>query len=88
MGSDRKAAMAKVWARRFKKRQAAVDFMKSTMEYRAYLVGASYPIDEPDPFDATTSKRQWERQVQVWRARLRMAMWSTAIVARDSNRRS
>ena len=86
MGSDRKAAMAKVWARRFKKRQAAVDFMKSTMEYRAYLVGASYPIDEPDPFDATISKRQWERQVQVWRARLRVATYPIAY--RDSDRGS
>ncbi len=85
MGSDRKAAMAKVWARRFRKRQAAVEFVQSTAEYRAYLVGASYPIDEPDPFDATTSKRQWERQVQVWRARLRVAMYP--IVYRDSDRR-
>ena len=85
MGSDRKA-MAKVWARRFRKRQAAIEFVQSTAEYRAYLFGASYRIDEPDPFDATISKRQWERQVQIWRARLRVATYPFAY--RDSDRRS
>ena len=77
MGSDRKA-MAKVWARRFRKRQAAIEFVQSTAEYRAYLAGASYPIDVPDPFDKGISKRQWERQVQIWRARLRMATYPFA----------
>ena len=85
MGSDRKA-MAKVWVRRFRKRQAAVEYVKSTAEYRAYLAGASYPIDVPDPFDKWISKRQWERQVQIWRARLRVATYPFAY--RDSDRRS
>ena len=79
--------MDKVWVRRFRKRQAAVDFVKSTVEYRAYLAGArglaSSPIVEPDPFDATISKRQWERQVQIWRARLRVATYPFAYRVSD-----
>ena len=78
--------MAKICARRSKKRQAAVEYVKSTAEYHAYLAGVSYRIDEPDPFDATISKRRWERQVQVWRARLRVATYPFAY--RDSDRRS
>jgi len=61
------------WPRRTLKRLAAVDHIKRTAAYAAYVESARPPLDAPDPLDRTISKRQWEKIVQAWRAELRRA---------------
>ena len=58
------------WARRLRKRMAAVDHVKSTIQYRIcerndLLVHARF---RPD--DRTVSKRTWETSIQRWRRAL------------------
>ena len=60
------------WARRLRKRMAAVAHVKSTIQYRIcerndLLVHARF---QPD--DRTVSKRAWEISIQRWRRTLKL----------------
>ena len=68
------------WARRLRKRTAAVAHVKSTIQYRIcerndLLVHARF---QPD--DRTVSKRAWEISIQRWRRTLQL----TADLLEDS----
>ena len=61
---------AEATSRRLRKRKAAVDAIKPRPEYTT-----CDPIARPrtpDPTDLTISKREWEKQVMVWRQELRI----------------
>ena len=63
--------MENPWSVKQRKRQAAVDHIKSTPEYISYLESKAETIEVPDSSDATISKRKWEASIMVWRRQLR-----------------
>ena len=62
------------WPARQKKREAGVQYIKGTMEYRQSQERSPHSRPRtPDPTDRTISKRSWERGMQLWRSELRAA---------------
>ena len=61
------------WERRFLKRQAAVDHIMSTSDYRI-CEREDLLVNPPfEPGDRTVSKRKWEASIQLWRRALQQA---------------
>ena len=62
------------WARRLRKRLAAVAHVKSTSDYRT-CEREDLLLDPPfEPENREVSKRMWERSIMLWRETLqRMA---------------
>jgi hypothetical protein len=64
---------------RLKKRQALIEVVKQSPEYRAFAecrdrmgAGLTIPVPKtPDGMDRTLSKRRWEDEVRLWRLALR-----------------
>ena len=59
--------------RRREKRQAAVQMLKSSVEYHLALRREDTLLCQPDPEDITMSKRSWEHAYMKWKQSVRAA---------------
>ena len=63
--------MPNSWEVRTRKRQAAVDYVKSTKEHKAYQASGDVTVEPLDPLDLSIRKRGWEARVMAWRKELK-----------------
>merc|ERR1712014_383540 len=61
------AASDKEWLSRSSKRQAAIDLVKKTEEYKRCLASGRQPPVAPDANERSISKRNWEVEVMRFR---------------------
>merc|ERR1712039_1042930 len=61
------AASDKEWLSRSSKRQAAIDLVKKTEEYKRCLASGRQPPVAPDANERAISKRNWEVEVMRFR---------------------